>query len=402
MTQPTTPFESDGTTLTSLSDETAFLQTVADETSATLSVAGTSTAGNTIHRMDIGEGVDNTLFITSLIHGDEVASREAILPWLRDMAYSTDPEVMEYLTSHRIVALTPCNPDGFLAGRRTVPNAGDPNRDLYRMSIKEVRVILGEFAKVRPHASLDAHEFFGGSNNPNDYWGFPGGNPIVPQGIQDAAQDWFDVTVAETIAGGYPNSGYYPAHIIMRAGMSTITGMMHSVGLLNETNAYQELSRRVAIQRIGFDTAWRWHRDNSDRCTRVVEQSREAARGHRGPLPLFTANYFAEEPNPQVVDVSGYQLAPGEEFPAWHVDAHNIVVEPNGFVPMQQEAAWVLQTLCDPDSPDRVVKATRVAPDPFRGSPAEMWVQTTEAGRREVITAKYRTGGETKNVMVSR
>ena len=99
-----------------------------------------------------------------------------------------------------------------------------------------------------------------------------------------------------------------------------------------------------------------------------------------------------------MIDVAGYQLA--TPMPADHVNAFGIVVDGTGFVTMRQEAQWVIPTLCDPLSTDKVVTATRVAkPDPLPNTALlALKVHTGQHGVREVIRIRHHDGTRVRDI----
>ena len=253
MVAPTTQFEDTaGAQWTSLANETAFLTQVAAETDLSMATAGTSVEGRPIHRLELGDNPDRTMFITSLIHASEPASREALLMFLRDWAYTTDPAKLAYLADHRIVALTPCNPDSQAIRKRENANNVNINRDFYRLTQPETRAIMAAKADVQPDFSLDIHEHSGGFGL--DWVGRGGGNPIVVPQVTTWQDSCFDACEAAVDLAGY-STGVYPWLNTMRAGMSTVAGPTHTVGMLSETDISYTPTERASIQRLVLDAA---------------------------------------------------------------------------------------------------------------------------------------------------
>ncbi|MGY1802931.1 hypothetical protein ACI78T_06595 [Blastococcus sp. SYSU D00922] len=201
MPPPVTAFESSGG-VTSLADETTFLQQVAAETSATLTTAGLTTLGKTIHRLDIGDG-PHTMLIVTLQHGSEVAPREAILAFLRDLAYSTGPDVLAYLAEHRVVYVGPVNAGQFPTHRDN-PNGVNLNRDHFQLTQAETQAVAAVIADTQPHLIIDAHERFGTGGM--DWEGAVTALDAADPAIRDLADELLADTFTSVDGAGYTHA----------------------------------------------------------------------------------------------------------------------------------------------------------------------------------------------------
>lgn len=152
MSGPLTGFEVDGN-WTSLARETEFLTQVAAETSATLTEAGRTVGGNPIHRIDLGAGPRTVLYL-GLQHGPEPSGREAVLQLVRDLAYSTDPDTVAYLSGHRVVVVPNVNADGAFMGREN-SNGVNLNRDWFKLTQPETRAAYAVMREVQPELIVD-------------------------------------------------------------------------------------------------------------------------------------------------------------------------------------------------------------------------------------------------------
>ena len=100
--------EGDGESWTTEAEELAFLEAVsAASPRVEFDVLGQSTLGRDIHLVRVGgdtpaarsELADaNTAMIACTQHGNEEAPREACLKTIRDLAFTEDPELVEYLS----------------------------------------------------------------------------------------------------------------------------------------------------------------------------------------------------------------------------------------------------------------------------------------------------------------
>lgn len=395
MAAPQTGFEATGS-WSSLALESAFWQTVADDTDATVTVAGQSVQGRDIYRIDLGTGTTQTLLITSLIHANEPATRDALMAWLRDLAYSTDPGVLDYLTSHRIVALCPCNPDSF-PNARVNANGANINRDFYALTQPETKVIMSVVGQVKPDMILDVHEYHGSPSQP-DWMGRAGGHPLTHPAIKAMEQDCYDAGHVDMVSQGYTSEPYFDS-LLMRSGMSTVAGPNNSVGVLSETNTAHTDADRVLIQKRILDVFRQWHGQNAAACKAAVAQARADAAASTETVPLYTKEYFAQEVDlPRLIGLGGYQL--DGPLPEAQQVAFGIEVDAGGFVSMSQTARLVIPTVLDPDSPERApVQAARVGV-PIPDRPVVGWRVFAEGKARKVIAARFHDGTRVNRVQV--
>src|SRR5699024_2198811 len=161
MAAPTTGFEDSSGDYTTLADEQAFLETIASETAATLSVAGESVEGRPIWRLDLGTDRQSTWLCVATQHAREPVAREATLSFLRDLAYSTDPEILDYLSTHRIVFVPNANPDGTPGRTRRNANGVDINRDGFALTQPEALTLQHLIRDTGALLVTDGHEQVG-------------------------------------------------------------------------------------------------------------------------------------------------------------------------------------------------------------------------------------------------
>ncbi|TDD68225.1 peptidase M28 [Jiangella aurantiaca] len=101
------------------------------------------------------------LFVNSNIHGNEWEGTDATLQVLDELAFSSDPEVVELLDQHVIAMVVTNNPDGRVAGTRANGNGFDLNRDYITISQPESRAVRAQLIRYEPLTMLDEHGYTG-------------------------------------------------------------------------------------------------------------------------------------------------------------------------------------------------------------------------------------------------
>lgn len=389
MTQPSTGFELTGS-WTTLDQETAFLQQVAAETGAVLTVAG-YTAGatpRTIWAIEIGTPALGTLLVTTLIHAAEPATRESALAWFRDLAYSTAPDVVAYLAQHRVVLVTPCNGGAFspgpAGGGRFNPNNVNINRDMLQLTQPESQAIARAVATFRPHLMVDVHERDARSS----------GSESIQYGSSELPEMGTEVRALGAALGEHIRSAFTGAGLTAApyqwAGIGAAQGALsvmacawHAVSLLSETTLGDTAYNRVSYTRRTLDNVWPWHSANA--AALMAAQAASRAEATRSRAKVQVCSRPATVLGGPKVSVAGYQLT--APLPALHREVFDIV-ESGGYVSVGQPARWVIPHLLDPQSNDAVVAADRVAgPERFRGN-----VSGFRSGRGRVTGLRTRIG----------
>ena len=88
-------------------------------------------------------------------HGDEVSGKDALLYMVRDIA--RDPALLP--PDVDLWVLPMMNPDGAEAGTRRNGAGADLNRDHLVLEQPETQALHRVVRRVRPHLSVDCHEF---------------------------------------------------------------------------------------------------------------------------------------------------------------------------------------------------------------------------------------------------
>ena len=395
MTLPQTNYEvnSDWTTL---EQESVFLSQVGDETSLNVEVAGQSVEGKPIRRVSLGQPIEGTVLIVCLQHGNAPASREAALAQIRDMAYSTNPRVLSYLSTHQVVWIPTAVPDSF-PNRRNNSNGVNPNRDYFILKQPEPRVIVETINQFQPNLIVDAHEYF---TTGDDWWGatsqFPGAHPDIASWEDEIFNYGRDILASH----GY-TSKHYPLDYSSRSSLAKYAPARHTTGLLSETNAlHGDIHDRVDVQKIILDMVIDFHEENSLALTAAQVESLAWARTSKGPDKFKIREQYIGRDFTETAYFSGYQLS--EPLDPLLVDMHGIVVDEDLFVPIQQDARLILPQILDPASMDKQVEAARVPWDDELDEPKLRLRVRTGGETRDVMQLRVRTGGETRDVIRAR
>lgn len=387
MTAPKTEFETTGE-WTSHAAEATFLNQIAAETAAVLIEAGRTVEDRPIHRVDLGNPMGSTVLIVCAQHGTEPASREAGLQLVRDLAYSTDPGVSKYLAKHRLVMVPNVNADRIPTTRLSAAGV-NLNRDWFRLTQPETQAVQQVILDAEPAVILDAHETL---NTAADWHPYPAGLPGTHPNITGLATAWVGRATSLLADDGY-TTRYYPVVSLPWPGLSTVANAAHAVGVLSETVATHDAERRVQVQQEMFMDLLAWHGENVAAIDAAHASSVLDAIASTAPVPIPTREYIGTGAV-TTVDVAGYDLA--EPIPQHLIDAHGITVD-GSYVTVNQSARLIVAALCDPDSVEKVVSATRVARPPARGPlpdgvPASALVMV--GGRpRPVVGMYYQQGG---------
>ena len=389
MTAPLTGFEQTGR-WTTIAEESTYLNQIASDTDAVITEAGRTVEGREIRRVDIGNPDGSTVVIVCAQHGSEPASREAGLRMIRDLTYSPSPDVSAYLAQHRLVILPTVNADRVPDARNNA-NGVNLNRDWLRLTQPESQAVQQAINDAEPAVILDAHETL---NTAADWHPYPAGLPGTHPNITGLATAWVSRATSLLADDGY-TTRYYLVGFLPWAGLSTVANAAHAVGILSETVATHDAERRVQIQQAMFMDLLTWHGENVAAIDAARAKSMLAAIASTDPVPIPTREYIGTQAV-TTVDVAGYEL--GEPIPQHLIDAHGITVD-GSYVTVNQPARLIVAALCDPDSVEKVVPATRVprsstGPDtPLPdGVPASALVMV-DGRPRPVIGMYYQQGG---------
>lgn len=329
------------------SEEATFLQTVADETAMTLTEAGRSVVGHPIWRAEIGTGP--AIMIVGALHPNEPSGREAALMWLRDLAYSTDPDVLTYLDTHRIVIIPTANPDG-LTGQRDNSNGVNLNRDFFKLTQPETRAVQSVLRDVDPDIILDLHE--AGADAGYEWRPYAGGLPGAHPDIQDLSTDCMDE--AKTVLSGLGfQSLDYPVGSMPWSGLSVVAAAHHALSVLSEPGwRITTQAERIELSIALFETTLAFHRDQLTDIHDARTASRAAAASSTDPIPVPTRQFIGTGTVTTVEPTGPYE--PEWDIPQTLLDLHGID-STDGALSVQQEARLIIAALFDPASSEYVV-----------------------------------------------
>src|SRR5690606_37346364 len=136
---PTTGFEDrNGESPTTHEEELAFLEELATKAErVTYSQIGSSVEGRPIHVVRVGYpeppsdeeiAAGRNILIMGTPHGNEQAEREMTLKLMLDLAFTEEPELLDFLSEATVLFVPTPNPDGWEANTRGHAWGVDNNR----------------------------------------------------------------------------------------------------------------------------------------------------------------------------------------------------------------------------------------------------------------------------------
>lgn len=364
-----TPFESNGRT-TTLAEESDFLAALTTAAGGRLAVdvLGYSVNGAPIRLLRVGATVapayalssSSTLWVGQQ-HGEEVQSREALLAWARDLAETTDPTLLAYLTAHPAFIMPTCNPDNL--GVTAYNAAGvNLNRDHFKLSQPETRAIHAAINTIRPQIIHDMHT--GGATD-MDLRG--SASAQVDPALKALALVLENAVRADLTALGIGN-GQYPAEDFEPRMLRDAAGHRHAVGLLSEVRSSTggpedpTYGEQVGWCRETVRSVADWHAANADRVASTIRlaKMRQTADGAECRSGFDMGNTGTD----LAVQPWAYRLTANEYAAASEVlDLLGIVATVAGdeyMVSMAQEAQPLIPYVLDPGSSEAAAVATPI------------------------------------------
>ncbi|GAA1314504.1 M14 family zinc carboxypeptidase [Leucobacter albus] len=451
--------EVEGESWTTAEEELDFLTTLAATSPRVeVDVLGKSTLGRDLHLVRVGADKPapraelseaNTAMVTCTQHGNEEAPREACLKLVRDLAFSEDPAIVEYLKAVTVVVIPTGNPDGFFAAgpdgvvthdTRTRllwdgvdaqgnPAPGtDPNRDHLALKTVEGRLMSSLLSEFTPHVALDAHEIPvrgvagpkpGPNSNPKARYGdaeflYPR-NANVPEDVWKLSKDFVDGAIAGTREAGF-DGRYYLSGGDERI-MRNVLGLRGTVSVLLESNQNNLNNKdRVRVQTTAMEDVLGYHAENVERVTGMAKKY-EASQIQAGKdrAPLFVGGVVPDgNPTDGVGTLPGGDpLATLDPAPACYtltaadyetvrdqLKGHNVVVDKVGEgyqIDLAQKARPMIPYIVDAAAQYAEVAATPSAEcadvDPGTGGPGTGGPGTGEPGTDGPGTGGPGTGG---------
>ena len=414
---PTTGFEdSNGASWTTHQQELDFLAEV-DERSerVEIDVIGETRLERPLHLVRIGHPLprgleaaqsEPTSMFVCTQHGNEPAGREACLKLIRDLAFTEDPTLIEWMSTQTLLLVPTANPDGRANNSRGNSRGTDINRDHMALATEEGQTMAAVVRDWTPDLSMDWHEY--GPGTPVLYddeilYLWPR-NLNVESDIHRLARSFaLDHLEPCAEAGGYSADEYGLDKVsdiytvrqtagnedegIMRNAM----GLRHSLGILIESavtanptnNAGEEVAsgaannrRRVDSQRHVMDCSIEWMIENGDEVMAATTTAplRKEGEGFSQNVPVYFGGADNDPPEgteaiypPQAC---AYLLSAAEfQTVANTLALHGIVayVEEDGTyrVPMGQPAEPLIPLLLDARGTRKILSATRLDAPPL-------------------------------------
>ena len=407
---PQTGFEKNGgQEWTTHEEELAFLKAVdARSDRVRITAIGQTAEKRPLHLVKLGAPAPSkpaqarreptVLFICSQ-HGNEPAGREACLRWLRDLAFSNDPAVLNQLSNQTVLFIPTANPDGRAKNQRE-NGTEDINRDHIDLSSPEARAIARVVRAWKPDTTVDLHEF--GPPVPGLYddellYLWPR-NLNVDKQVHAAAKTLALEYVRKGAESRGERAGEYGRyriagdyHVTQTAGdeddgiARNAFGLRHSAGLLLETRVEQLvaspgnplsaalMNRRVnthygavadtlkfmrdqgpAVSFVNSNAAWRKTREGRDRSAPVYFNGQDEDGTLDGSGEAASTSF--------AVPPCGYRLTAKElETVRPAMRLHGIATErrsSGAFVSMAQAAEPVIPLLLDERATRNAVEAT--------------------------------------------
>ncbi|RKT82642.1 Zinc carboxypeptidase [Saccharopolyspora antimicrobica] len=379
---PTTGFEqSDGSRWTTPEEESEFLRAV-DEAGRNVSIEqiGASTQDRPLRLVRVGApSARTTVLFTCSQHGDEPSGREACLSSIRDLGFSEDPAVRQFLRTTSVLFVPNANPDGNVADTRENANGVDINRDHLALKSPEARALAKVLRDEQPDVVHDLHEY--GAKPPyyvKDFLALWPRNLNTAEGVHGESERLSEEYVRPAVEDIGFSTGVYgiwtdpetgePIKQVAGDGQERIlrntTGVKNAIGLLVETRVdpltEEEQAdpavnnhRRVDSQLAGITATLRMMSERRDEIATATTQARLA--GLRDQGPVYFGGADNEPPAPEKVDENppcAYRLT-ADQFGEVRdeLDLHGVrsVPAPDGgrVVPMRQEARSLVALLLD-------------------------------------------------------
>lgn len=398
---PTTGFEdSDRERYTTLEEEYALLEAVAaGSPRMTYTEIGTSVEGRPLHLVRLGHpeppaddaiAEGRSILIIGGQHGNEPAGREGALRFLRDLAFTEDPEIIDHLSHTTVLIIPTASPDGRVADTRGNAHGVNTNRDHLTLETPEGRIMARIMRDFTPHIGVDAHEAPSRPDNPDQTARL---EPSWPRNlnVHDDVRNLSSAMIEDHIFPRIEEDGYRTSIYGSPGGagggderiLRNMFGLRHSVGMLIESFRATR-GERADLQVRTLEEVLRFHREHADAVAEAVERSRTGY-ADRLSEPFYLGGADWEDPtDDQILDPApcGYLL---NNFQANAIATHaelfpihlERVSDDAVFVSMKQPFRTVIPLLLDERAAYNVVEGKPLydcddpaAHDPPPGPPA--------------------------------
>lgn len=356
-----TRFEKDGQWSSSQYSED-FMIELSSETGIPLISIGTSSLGNNIYAMEIGNA-DRVLCITSGVHRNELASHEAGLKMARDLAYNANGEFDDILEHYKVCIVPTVVPD---VTSRVNSQFLDINRDGYKLESFEMRALMSYITKINPHVHIDFHERAGDEDMKVEFINTSILDPNSEGNIEEYSSSLENYIRTELEKEQFRTSPY--PQTIIGPGMSVaLSSILGSVALTPETHMSAPGINRVQGLMRTFKHILDWCIDNRFELDSMKNEfiSNIPKRGEQFVLLNGNNQYYYNASKVGMILPDGYMLHDIELFSKW-IETFKIHVNEDGFVPINQKSSRILAHLLDPLSDMKVVDSDRVIREPDR------------------------------------
>ena len=366
MSAPLTLWEESGKWSTRDS-EAAFFHQIAEDTSLTVVEAGRSVLDHQIWRVDLGNPDGLPVMLLGAQHGSELATREAGLMWIRDLAYSDDPDVLEFLDLVHIVMVSPVNADGIEPPTSRNNKQGiNLNRDWYTLQSPELQATMRVVTDVAPALLIDLHEW-STSLDITLAWAAGGTDlrPVHPL-IDQAGRDIMNAAITEINTAGYITHQYpVPAPTDTAQGTSrSASGDLHCAGILIETKYGAPQHDRVDSTSIFLDTVRVWLTMNHAQLAAAQAASRAAAvAGESDAWVVSITDENGRGPWQQITVPESYSIPEGVLIPDELFEIYGIEYSGRTVSTLQPARAFIANLL-DPRSADNIYRKPWHGPTP--------------------------------------
>ena len=353
MTRPLAGWETHGDYTTHL-EEQAFLEAIASDTAATLAAIGATRLGTPIWALTLGTPGKPVWLINGAVHGTELSGREAALMWIRDLAYSADPDDLSYLQNHQVVFVPTMNADGAQPPRTRTNSADkDLNRDWFQLTQPETRAVKQLMTSTGAALILDLHEW--GTATCTQNWGYSwtGGGTLSPTtALGTLGADLKNTLVAALTDNGFTSVQYPSSNAASGAGTLLQAAVpAHQTAILSEVlQRVVAKPERIILKTVLLNAFCAWHATNSAALESAKSASINAAIAGSSPLmvPMEGASWEVK-PDPGFYEVPEWWDVPQELL-----DLHGIEMV-GRTISTAQAARGVIPVLFDPESTQYVV-----------------------------------------------
>ena len=308
----------------------AFLSSVHGKGPITTSVEATTSQGRSVYLVHATRGGTPSFRILFYAqqHGDEVSGKDALLYMVRDIARDSallPPDVDLWI-------LPMMNPDGAEAGTRRNADGADLNRDHLVLEQPETQALHRVVRRVRPHLSVDCHEFTRDSREraSRGWVAWPDitmdgvNNPLFEPAVIAAARRWVDESAAPVTAAGHAffryTVGGLPPDEEQRHSAPDVDSGLNAVGMHGGLSFIIEAAVRRSAPDPSADLAarvdayltllWGFVRDTSHR----VDDLAAVQTARTRPLPPFLpTNYLWVNPGMTVTEFPVVEIETGKK-----------------------------------------------------------------------------------------